>query len=81
MKILTYLNLKNINEIIPISLVNEVIKRTDLKHEDNFFKGRKWQRRIAEMRLEEATTIEDVYKLDSELYDWWMRTDYKDNQR
>jgi hypothetical protein len=51
------------------------------EHEDNFFKGRKWQRRIAEMRPEEATTIEDVYKLDSELYDWWMRTDYKDNQR
>ena len=47
----------------------------------NFFKGRKWQRRIAEMRPEESTTIEDVYKLDNELYDWWMRTDYKDNQR
>ena len=23
---------------------------------------------------DEATTIEDVYKLDNELYDWWMRT-------
>ena len=33
------------------------------------------------MRPEESTTIEDVYKLDNELYDWWMRTDYKDNQR
>ena len=33
------------------------------------------------MRPEESTTIEDVYKLDSELYDWWMRTDLKDNQR
>jgi hypothetical protein len=33
------------------------------------------------MRPEEATTIEDVYKLDSELYDWWMRVDSKDNQR
>ena len=50
------------------------------EHEDNF-KGRKWQRRIAEMRPDEATTIEDVYKLDSELYDWWMRTDYKDNSK
>ena len=43
--------------------------------------NRKWQRRIAEMRPEEATTIEDVYKLDNELYDWWMRVDSKDNQR
>ena len=51
------------------------------EHEDSFFKGRKWQRRIAEMRPDQSTTIEDVYKLDSELYDWWMRTDYKDNQR
>ena len=31
--------------------------------------------------LSKPTEIEDVYKLDSELYDWWMRTDYKDNQR
>ena len=27
----------NINEVIPISLVNKVIKNTDLKHKENFF--------------------------------------------
>jgi len=49
--------------------------------EDEFFKGRRWQRKIAEIRPEERLTIEDIYKQDAELYDWWMRVDLKDNQR
>ena len=47
----------NINEIIPISLVNEVIKRTDLKHEDNFFKIGKKIRLCAD-NLEEAQYVQ-----------------------
>ena len=47
----------NINEIIPISLVNEVIKRSDLKHEDNFFKIGKKIRLCAD-NLEEAQYIQ-----------------------
>jgi hypothetical protein len=28
----------NINEVIPVSLINKIIKNTDLKHKDDFFK-------------------------------------------
>ena len=51
------------------------------EHEEKFFHGRGWQQRIAEMRPDQKYTIEDVYKLDSELYDWWTRIDRKHNQR
>ena len=47
----------NINEIIPISLVNEVIKKTDLKHEDNFFKIGKNIRLCAD-NLEETQYVQ-----------------------
>ena len=51
------------------------------EHEEKFFHGRGWQQRIAEMRPDQKYTIEDVYKLDPELYDWWTRIDRKHNQR
>ena len=70
-----------INELENMLTVPTFEEQWPEEHEDSFFKGRKWQRRIAEMRPEEAVTIEDVYKLDSELYDWWMRVDKYDNQR
>ena len=49
--------------------------------EDAFFKGRNWQDQIANIRPDEKLRIEDIYKQDSELYDWWMRIDRKHNQR
>ena len=63
----------NINEIIPISLVNEVIKRTDLKHEDNFFKIGKNIRLCAD-NLEEAQyvqkNLDDKIKKNIDSYCW-----------
>ena len=63
----------NINEIIPISLVNEVIKRTDLKHEDNFFKIGKKIRLCAD-NLEEAQyvqkNLDDKIKKNIDSYCW-----------
>ena len=63
----------NINEIIPISLVNEVIKRTDLKHEDNFFKIGKKIRLCAD-NLEEAQyvqkNLDDKIKINIDTYCW-----------
>ena len=63
----------NINEIIPISLVNEVIKRTDLKHEDNFFKIGKKIRLCAD-NLEEAQyvqkNLDDKIKKKIDSYCW-----------
>ena len=63
----------NINEIIPISLVNEVIKRTDLKHEDNFFKIGKKIRLCAD-NLEEAqyvqNNLDDKIKKNIDTYCW-----------
>ena len=63
----------NINEIIPISLVNEVIKRTDLKHEDNFFKNGKNIRLCAD-NLEEAQyvqkNLDDKIKKNIDSYCW-----------
>ena len=63
----------NINEIIPISLVNEVIKRTDLKHEDNFFKIGKKIRLCAD-NLEEAQyvqkNLDDKIKKNIDTYCW-----------
>ena len=47
----------NINEIIPISLVNEVIKHTSKKHKENFFKIGKNIRLCAD-NLEEAQYIQ-----------------------
>ena len=41
--------------------------------EASFFKGRNWQDKIADIRPEQPLRIEDIYKADSELYDWWMR--------
>jgi hypothetical protein len=44
--------------------------RADLE----FFKGRNWQDKIADIRKNETDIrIEDIYSADSELYDWWMR--------
>ena len=63
----------NINEIIPISLVNEVIKKTDLKHEDNFFKIGKKIRLCAD-NLEEAQyvqkNLDDKIKKNIDTYCW-----------
>ena len=63
----------NINEIIPISLVNEVIKRTDPKHEDNFFKIGKKIRLCAD-NLEEAQyfqkSLDDKIKKNIDTYCW-----------
>ena len=63
----------NINEIIPISLVNEVIKKTDLKHEDNFFKIGKNIRLCAD-NLEEAQyvqkNLDDKIKKNIDTYCW-----------
>ena len=63
----------NINEIIPISLVNEVIKKTDLKHEDNFFKIGKNIRLCAD-NLEEAQYVQkhldDKIKKNIDSYCW-----------
>ena len=63
----------NINEIIPISLVNEVIKKTDLKHEDNFFKTGKNIRLCAD-NLEEAKyvqkNLDDKIKKNIDYYCW-----------
>ena len=63
----------NINEIIPISLVNEVIKRTDLKHEDIFFKNGKNIRLCAD-NLEEAQYVQknlnDKIKKNIDSYCW-----------
>ena len=63
----------NINEIIPISLVNEVIKKTDLKHEDNFFKIGKNIRLCAD-NLEEAQyvqkNLDDKIKKNIDSYCW-----------
>ena len=63
----------NINEIIPISLVNEVIKKTDLKHEDNFFKIGKNIRLCADT-LEEAQyvqkNLDDKIKKNIDSYCW-----------
>jgi len=45
--------------------------RADLE----FFKGRNWQDKIADIRKNETDVrIEDIYSADSELYDWWMRS-------
>jgi len=41
--------------------------------EASFFKGRNWQDKIADIRPEQPLRIEDIYKADNELYDWWMR--------
>ena len=63
----------NINEIIPISLVNEVIKKTDLKHQDNFFKIGKNIRLCAD-NLEEAQyvqkNLDDKIKKNIDSYCW-----------
>lgn len=49
--------------------------------EDHFFNGRQWQKTIADMRPNEALTIEQIYSKDLELFDWWMRPDKKHNSR
>lgn len=46
--------------------------------EEMFFKGRNWQDKIANIRPDQPLRIEDIYRADSELYDWWMRSN--DNQ-
>jgi hypothetical protein len=49
--------------------------------EDSFFNGRGWIDKIAEIRPGEKLVIQDIYAKDSELFDWWMRTDKRHNQR
>ena len=46
--------------------------------EEMFFKGRNWQDKIADIRPDQPLRIEDIYRADNELYDWWMRKN--DNQ-
>ena len=44
--------------------------------EQQFFNGRQWQRTIADMRKDgenNTLTIEKIYSVDSELYDWYTR--------
>jgi len=42
--------------------------------EEKFFQGRNWQDKIADIRTKECKLrIEDIYKADTELYEWWMR--------
>ena len=43
--------------------------------EESFFKGRNWQDKIADIRLDQPLRIENIYAADAELYDWWMRRD------
>jgi hypothetical protein len=54
-------------------------------HEDQFFNGRQWQKTIADIRNDgapgEALTIQDIYKEDEELYNWYNRIDPKHNSR
>ena len=53
--------------------------------EDQFFNGRQWQKTIADIRNDgapgEAITIQDIYKQDEELYNWYTRVDPKHNSR
>ena len=53
--------------------------------EDQFFNGRQWQKTIAEIRNDgapgEALTVQDIYKADEELYNWYTRVDPKHNSR
>jgi hypothetical protein len=49
--------------------------------EDSFFNGRNWQNKISDIRPDQKMRIEDIYKQDAELYDWWMRVDRRHNQR
>ena len=53
--------------------------------EDQFFNGRQWQKTIAEIRNDgapgEALTVQDIYKTDEELYNWYTRVDPKHNSR
>jgi len=49
--------------------------------EDSFFNGRNWQDKISNIRPDQKLRIEDIYKQDAELYDWWMRIDRRHNQR
>ena len=54
-------------------------------HEEQFFNGRQWQQTIAQIRNDgapdEALTIQEIYKADEELYNWYTRTDPKHNSR
>jgi hypothetical protein len=54
-------------------------------HEEQFFNGRQWQQTIAQIRNDgaegEALTIQEIYKEDNELYNWYTRTDPKHNSR
>jgi hypothetical protein len=46
--------------------------------EQQFFNGRQWQRTIADMRKDgenNTLTIEKIYSVDSELYDWYTRSE------
>ena len=44
--------------------------------ERQFFNGRRWQDTIADMRKSECSLrIEDIYKRDPELYEWWTRSE------
>jgi hypothetical protein len=44
--------------------------------EKQFFNGRRWQDTIADMRKSECSLrIEDIYKRDPELYEWWTRSE------
>ena len=41
-------------------------------HEEQFFNGRNYQEQLDRIRQEQYR-LEDIYKADPELYDWWTR--------
>ena len=44
--------------------------------EVQFYKGRRWQNTLSDIRAKECSLrIEDIYIKDTELYEWWMRSD------
>jgi hypothetical protein len=45
-------------------------------HKKSFFNGRNWQNKLDVIRQEQHR-IEDIYKEDNELYDWWTQIDSK----
>ena len=41
-------------------------------HEEQFFNGRNYQEQLDRIRQEQFR-LEDIYKRDPELYEWWTR--------
>jgi hypothetical protein len=45
-------------------------------HKQSFFNGRNWQNKLDVIRQEQYR-LEDIYKEDNELYEWWTQIDSK----